>query len=454
MDEILKELKASLIELKASGDRIKGDFAGNTAKLAEIEKAQKSAIESVEKRISEVEEKIKESSKHSVSGFDDDAKAVDKFAISNLMKALHVSKVKRVSVESVLEKLAPYEFEVLKNIQKQANEEIYRHASNGVVDDEMLIRSQNSTTPADGGLLIPTALDSIILDTYAKPMMPLLNGMGLRVATGLIGSLDLNNNEGGVLAYMVGEEEAPTESKRQISQKTMSPHKVAALVKASNRLIYQTSNAIETMIRMDIGEALAKKLHSQLISGTGLTVNIKGLEAYADGDFTATSDIGANGGALTYAKLEEMVANLELADKLYDNSSTRFFTRPDVLRILRKDKIPMFSGDTAGMPYMNSGPMLKHSDLENLVGYGIGRTTQFTTATKASSTAQVSSVYLGDWSRAILGQWRGSRIAMSEHAGFTQDQTWFLGLWEFDFLLRDAKAFTRIKDALTLVPNA
>jgi HK97 family phage major capsid protein len=146
-------------------------------------------------------------------------------------------------------------------------------------------------------------------------------------------------------------------------------------------------------------------------------------------------------------------------EKLEDNKlsldGASFLFHHVVKKLLKQERILQFSGDTGGAPYVL--PMTD-KEVENHLGYKMLTTGQLSKVqTKGSSSANLTSVFFGQFSHLWLAEFgmmeiRASREASdsSGNSAFLQDQTWFLAKMAVDTNLDQDAAFIVQKDATTV----
>lgn len=194
-------------------------------------------------------------------------------------------------------------------------------------------RSQTVGTPAAGGFTVPTTI-AAVADRF-RPALK-VEAMGATVLRGLTGFLDLPNLASGGAAAWVAENGNATRSAAAFDKVSMGPKTITAEYRLSRRLLLQSGQAIEEILRRDLGFLLAQGLDRAAIAGTGTGAEPLGLLATAGvtkvATETALSDTTAN-----------LMAELERDDV---TGTTAFLTHPNVLKLARTLK----DGDGHVMP--------------------------------------------------------------------------------------------------------
>ena len=176
-----------------------------------------------------------------------------------------------------------------------------------------------------GGYLVNKTMDAVA-DRF-RPQLK-VEALGARVIRGLVGDFDLPNLATSGTAYWVGENGAPTRTAAAFSKVAMMPRTVSAEYALSRRVMLQTGQAIEGLLRNDLGQLLATKLDLAAITGTDASGEPQGvLNAGIEKVTTETllSDTAAN-----------LIAALDLDD--VPGGSRAFLTNQIVLKAARKVK--------------------------------------------------------------------------------------------------------------------
>jgi HK97 family phage major capsid protein len=211
--------------------------------------------------------------------------------------------------------------------------------------------------------------------------------MGATVLRDLTGFVDLPKLATSGTAYWIGEQQTTTRSNATFSKVAMGPRTISGEYEMSRRLMLQSNEAIENLLRSDLGNILAAGLDLAAIRGTGAPtcpegVLASGLEKVA----TAT---------LLCDTAADLIAALEL-----DNvtGTTAFLTNPTVAAIARKLK----DGNAQSIP------MLKTFHDER-----VEITTQVPTDIGVS--ANKSALIYGMWSELVIGYWSGVDILLNPY---------------------------------------
>jgi HK97 family phage major capsid protein len=306
--------------------------------------------------------------------------------------------------------------------------------------------AMDATNGGNGGYLVPAQAIMDIIELLRAEAVVMRAGAS--VMTDLIGSpVEIPKQTGGATAFWVGENSAITESALTLGQLTMTPKQVAALVKLSNRLIKLSNPGAEALVRADIASALALAIDLAALRGSGESSVPMGI---ANTPHILTYAIGAAGGAPTFDIMAELEGKLEDANALRGNLA--YIMSPKVKRLLKKQKVAQFSGDTGGMPLIL--PMTDQQ-LSDRLGYGFYGSTQIPTNLEKGGAVNLSEIYFANWRELLIGQWGGLEIATSNVAGdnnggaFSSNQTWIRAIQEVDIAVRHPESFCLCSDART-----
>ncbi len=308
---------------------------------------------------------------------------------------------------------------------------------------------ENTRKRTMGGLGSGGAGAYIVPTIYIAELIELLRADAIVAALGatflpdLQGSpIQIPRQSAGATGYWVGENAAITASDLTLEQLSLTPKKVAALVKLSNTLIKLSNPSAEALIRRDISSCLALQIDLKALRGDGTGGAPTGVASTASINTVA---IGTNGGTLTWDHLLDMEYSLAEDNALKGKLGYAF--HPALRRKLLKQKVAQYSGDTSGEYIV--APTMSESIFQGWLGYPYKQTTQIPiTLTKAAGTA-LTEIYFGNWSELIIGQWGGMELALSTETSdaFERDQTWVRVLQELDIAVRHPASFCLINDA-------
>lgn len=303
-------------------------------------------------------------------------------------------------------------------------------------------RAMSAGTGSEGGYIVPAEAITKVIEMLRANMVVIK--MGATILDNLAGSpVFIPKQTGGATAFWVGENEDITDSDLAMGQIELRPHAVAAMVKLSNRLLEQSNPAVEAMIKSDMALALGLAIDYAALRGSGAQHQPVGIANTAG---IKTVAIGADGGDFTLDHVLDMQSELASVNAL--SGKLGYISHPIVIGKLKKQRIPQYSGDTSGAPFIL--PM-SDSKLKDVLGYTMSSTTQIPTNLEKGSGRDMSEVYFGNWTELFIAQWGGLEIMASSETSdaFAKNQTWIRIIQEVDIGVRHAESFCLINDAAT-----
>lgn len=405
---MLEEIKKKLAELQTQYqkniDDLKNYSNDEVANLKSANEELKSEIEKINKKISDG---------FSLPGYEDEQKK-QKFSYAKAIKAAASGNWTG----------AEYEKEISDTIAK----------------------SVSADTGAAGGFLSPTheVLEVIELAIANRPV---LEQTGIERMFGLSGfsNITIPKLSTRQTAAWVGSEEAASESNPTFGEIQLSPKYLRCLSIISRELLKQEPGLVEPIVRREMGNASALKLEAALIYGTGTNKEPKGITQYSN---VLTHAIGTNGGRFTWDAADEMVSELEENDQML-TGSLAFVTHPKVKKLLRQEKVAMYTGDTSGMDRV--GIRLSDAQLAAELGYPLYSTTLIPSSLTKGSGSSLANVIFGDFSQVILAMWGNMETRVSMEAGdaFTKNQLYVASFLSCDIQIKDETRLVVCSDAST-----
>lgn len=301
---------------------------------------------------------------------------------------------------------------------------------------------QSISDGTQGGFLVPTEVSKNIIEILLAKSV--VNAAGATVLSDLTGSpFEVVNQDTDVVAYIVGENSAITESAATFGQLTMSPKSFASLVKLSKKSATMTSPSLETMLRDRMAKVIALRIDLACLRGTGVAPDPLGI---VNSSGISEVEIGTNGGDFLFNHAQDMITTLENNNVEIDEGA--FVSHPKVFNKMKKERIANFSGQTDG-----NYVVLPMSDqnLRDSLGYEFLKTTQLPTNLTKGSGTSLAEVIFGQFSNLYVGMWGGIELMTSEHTSdaFTKNQVWIRAVQEADCLVTRPEAFCLVNDAAT-----
>jgi len=322
------------------------------------------------------------------------------------------------------------------------------------------------------GFFVPDqVIPEVIAAVYTKSVFVSLQGEGttrVSVLDGLVGgNVTIPKFDGGLVAYWLGEEDEYAESKTNVGDVTLNPHKMGVLIRLTEDMRKMAGFGFENLLRTDLIRALAKKLDWTVAFGNGSDhmplgiVNQPGIKVYDASDDSVKTQAEAQAvadwaiGELGFDGLMNMDLALEEDDIVLDETACRI-SSPRYWNRRKQDKVQMFSGQTKKMAYLMGAPFLTDTEIQNIVGT-FDKTPQISSAHKAgesmglasTSASEATTVIGGNLGDVVLGRWGGLEIDddAGKGKGFTSDHTYIKARLRADIATRQPRS-------IIVCPNA
>jgi len=296
-------------------------------------------------------------------------------------------------------------------------------------------RDQTVGSNSGGGFLKGTDhLGNEFIDAlYAKLV---IGQAGARVMTGLQGDVAIPKLSASVTnSAFVAENGAPSEGAATFAQVTMSPKTLAAYVDVSRRLMLQSDPSVEAVLRNDVINTFARKIDEVAIEG-GSSNEPSGIIASSTGNVVG---LGANGAAVAYSNIVEMVSAVEQDNAILNDASCKFIGNPKVTSKLRTT-----SKQSSGA----EGNFILNPD-NTMLGYDYLSSTLVPSDLSKGSGSNLSAMIFGDFSQLMLGFWSGVDVIVDPYTGSTAATTRLAFFQDLDIALRHDDAFSVCKDIVT-----
>lgn len=313
-----------------------------------------------------------------------------------------------------------------------AAQKMGKQARGFMVPSEVQHRDLVVGTPTAGGNLVATdRLAGSFIDALRNAMV--IDGLGARFLTGLVGNIAIPKLTGSASAYWVAENTAPTESQQTIGQVTMSPKTVGAYTDISRRLLLQSSLDVEGMVQNDIAQILGLAIQQAAISGSGASNQPSGILTQV-----ASSVIGGtNGLAPTWGNIVQLESDVAVANA--DVGTLAYLTNAKVRGKLK----------TTSKVSGQNGFVWESGDTP-LNGYRAGVTNAVpSNLTKGTSSGVASAIIFGNWADLVIGMWGALDLTVDPYSGSTAGTVRIVALQDVDIALRNVVSFATMVDALT-----
>jgi HK97 family phage major capsid protein len=274
-------------------------------------------------------------------------------------------------------------------------------SAGGILLPRLLVRRENrdmtasgttSTTGDQGGMTVQVEKRGLLDDFFNSSVMRLA---GATVLEGLTGNLDLPRIVAGTAAAGKAENGTADEVSPTTAMLQLTPKRLPAYIDISERLLLQSSVAIETILRGHLATQMGATQEAAFFHGSG-TNEANGI--------AGTSGIGSVVGGTN--GLAPSLANLIALETAVDTSNA-------LLGNLSYVSNGQIRGKLKGTPKVSSTDSRMLLDSDGLVN---GYTPYFTNAvsrtlTKGSSSV-ASAIFFGNFADYVVGYWGGVSLEM------------------------------------------
>ena len=289
-------------------------------------------------------------------------------------------------------------------------------------------------TAAAGGHTVATdLLSGSFIDILRNAMV--INGLGARMMTGLVGQVAIPKQTGSATAYWVAENAGPTESQQTFGQVTMTPKTVGGYTDISRRLLLQSSIGVENLVQTDLATVLGLAIQQAAINGSGANNQPSGLLTL----LTSPAVVGGtNGAAPTWANMIALETAIAAANA--DVGTMGYLTNAKVRGKLKGTE--KFTG-TSGQPVFENGNT-------PINGYQCAITNAMpSNGTKGTGT-NLSSILFGNFADLMIGMWGSLDLMVDPYTGSTAGTVRVVALQDVDVAVRNLESFASMVDAITV----
>lgn len=306
-------------------------------------------------------------------------------------------------------------------------------ASRGIlIPFEVQKRDMNIGTPAAGGNLVATDLMSGDFITILRDAM-VLNTLGVRFLSGLVGNIAIPKQTGSGSAYWVAEGQAPAESAAAIGQVAMSPKTVGAFTDISRKLLLQSSIDVESFVSADLAMVLGLAIQRAAIAGGSVANEPAGILA----KIAASVIGGANGGAPTWDHVVDLETAVSVANA--DVGTLAYLTNAKVRGKLKKTFV-----DGPG-----TGERVWQKGSEPLNGYRAAVTNAVPSNITKGTGTNLSALIFGNFADLVIGMWGGLDLMVDPYTHSTTGTVRVTALQDVDVGVRNEESFATMEDAET-----
>lgn len=297
---------------------------------------------------------------------------------------------------------------------------------------EVQKRDMNIGSPSAGGNLVATDLMSGDFITILRDAM-VLNTLGVRFLSGLVGNIAIPKQTGSGSAYWVAEGQPPDESGAAIGQVAMSPKTVGAFTDISRKLLLQSSIDVESFVSSDLAMVLGLAIQRAAIAGGSVANEPSGILARIAAGIVG----GANGGAPNWDSVVDLETAVSVANA--DVGTLAYLTNAKVRGKLKKTFV-----DGPG-----TGERVWQKGSEPLNGYRAGVTNAVPSNLAKGTGTNLSALIFGNFADLVIGMWGGLDLMVDPYTHSTTGTVRVTALQDVDVGVRNVESFATMEDAET-----
>lgn len=289
------------------------------------------------------------------------------------------------------------------------------------------------TATAGGNTVATDLLSGSFIDILRNAMV--INGLGARMMTGLVGQVAIPKQTGSATAYWVAENTAPTESQQTFGQVTMTPKTVGGYTDISRRLLLQSSIAVESLVQTDLATVLGLAIQQAAINGSSASNQPSGLLT-----LLATPAVvgGTNGAAPTWANIVALETAIASANA--DVGTMGYLTNAKVRGKLKS---------TEKFTTSNGQPIFENGTTP-LNGYSTAITNAVPSNLTKGTGTNLSAILFGNWADLMIGMWGSLDLMVDPYTGSTAGTVRVVALQDVDVAVRNIESFASMVDAITV----
>jgi HK97 family phage major capsid protein len=329
---------------------------------------------------------------------------------------------------------AGFEKEVSDAVAKKLNKRAQGFYIPNDVMTTPLQRDLGKAVGTGSNLIATELLTSEFIELLRNRMM--VQKMGARVLSGLVGDIAIPRQTGGAVAYWLAEESNVTESDQTFDQIAMTPKTVGAMTQITRKLLLQSSIDVEAFVRADLALIMALAVDNACINGTG-TGQPKGILNYSG---IGVVPIGANGGQIAYNNIIELWASVANANA--DLGALGWLTNSKVVANMKVT--PKISGSNYPVFLLDNLP--DKNGLTTLEGLTCGVSNQVPSNLTKGTGTNLSALIFGNWNDLIIGQWGAIDVLVDPYTAGASGSIKIRLLQDLDIQIRHPQSFAVIND--------
>jgi HK97 family phage major capsid protein len=341
----------------------------------------------------------------------------------------------RASVDNDWSK-AGFEKEASEAVAKKLNKRAEGFYIPNDVMTTPLQRDLGKTVGTGSNVIATELLTSEFIDLLRNRMM--VNRMGARTLSGLIGDIAIPRQTGGALAYWLAEEASVNESDQTFDQIAMTPKTIGAMTQITRKLLLQSSIDVEAFVRSDLATIMALAIDNTCLNGTG-TGQPKGILNYSG---IGVVPIGTNGGQITYNNIIALWASVANANA--DLGALGWLTNSRVIANMKVT--PKVASSTYPIFLLDNLP--DRTGMTTLEGLACGMSNQVPFNLTKGTGTNLSALIFGNWNDLIIGQWGAIDVLVDPYTAGASGSIKIRLLQDLDIQIRHPQSFSVINDII------
>lgn len=299
--------------------------------------------------------------------------------------------------------------------------DVLRHSVMGTYGERVISAGTNGQTGAGstGNADIATTLMAGSFIDILRHRTTIMK-LGQTMA-GLVGNVDIPKQTSKTQGYWLGEDDAATEGNIDFGQIPLTPKTVAAFSDITRKLLMQSSNDVEALVRFDLAKALALAIDTAGYYGTGTNHQPMGIANY-----TGVNAVPFAAAFPTYPEIIQLETAIAADDADVPN-----------MRYVANAKFRGAMKSTLKFQAAGSATIWEPGGTMN--GYGAETTNQI----------HDGDVFFGNYSDLLIGMWGGLELTVDPYSNSNKGRIRIVVFQDVDFALRRVESFAlgRIKKA-------
>lgn len=298
-------------------------------------------------------------------------------------------------------------------------------------------KRSGSLSTGTGSALVPTLSGEFIEALRSRSF---LMQLGARSLENLVGNLDLPRQTGETTAYWVSEGETIVPSNIAVDLVSLRPKSCGILSAVTRRLLMQSSQDVEAIVRMDIIAELANAIDRSFLTGAGGSEPLGILNT----DGVGSVPIGTNGGPIDFSHLVGLETIVSEANA--DSESSHYLVNAKT-----RGKLKTTQKVTGQDSFLWSDPPIFPPEGRGLVnGYGAFCSNLVPSNLEKGTGTGLSAVIFGDFSKILLGVWGALEILPNPYGqGFPGGLIQLRGMIDADVVPLRPEFFAVCTDVVT-----